>query len=101
MLFLGMQAKVKLFIERDTQRSLRDIEESKRQFKVSLEALERQKRKEKVMFARAVNTLKTWHEKENAGKRMDHSKVIEKMHEQLAVLTEIREVYDSRINELK
>mmetsp|Transcript_4647 Transcript_4647/g.5695 ORF Transcript_4647/g.5695 Transcript_4647/m.5695 type:complete len:91 (+) Transcript_4647:766-1038(+) len=90
MLFLVMQAKVKLFIERDTQRSLRDIEESKRQFKVSLEALECQKRKEKVMFARAVNTLKRWHEKESAGQRMDHSKVVEKMHEQLAVLTEIR-----------
>ena len=40
MLFLGMQAKVKLFIEKDSQRALRDIDESKRRFKTSLEALE-------------------------------------------------------------
>ena len=40
MLFLGMLSKVKLFIERDTQRSLRDIEESKHHFKVKLDALE-------------------------------------------------------------
>ena len=40
MLFLGMQAKVKLFIEKDSQRALKDIEESKSRFKTSLEALE-------------------------------------------------------------
>lgn len=81
LLFLGMQAKVKLFIERDTQRSLRDIEESKRQFRVSLEALEKQKRNEKLLFARAVNTLKRLHETESAGVRSDNAKIIEKLHE--------------------
>ena len=58
MLFLGMHAKVKLFIERDTQRAFQDIDESKRHFKASLDSLESQKRKERLMFARAVNTLK-------------------------------------------
>ena len=53
-----MQAKVKLFIEKDSQRALSDIEESKRHFKRSLEALDSQKRKEKALFSRAINTLK-------------------------------------------
>jgi len=101
MLFLGMLTKVKLFIERDTQRSLRDIEESKRRFKVSLETLEAQKRKEKLMFARAINTLKKLHEFEAAGINRDHSKVIEQLHEQLRMLTDIRESYDSRIRQIK
>ena len=79
MLFLGMLAKVKLFIERDTQRSLRDIEESKRQFKTSLEALEAQKRKEKLLYTRTLNTLKRLYSLETGGKKGDYGKIIEKL----------------------
>ena len=78
MLFLGMLSKVKLFIERDTQRSLRDIEESKRQFKKSLDALETQKRKEKLLFARAINTLKRLYESESS-RKSDYGQIIEKL----------------------
>ena len=74
-----MQAKVKLFIEKDSQRALRDIEESKRRFKTSLEALESQKRKEKLMFAKAINTLKRLYQAESSALKTDHSKFIDRL----------------------
>ena len=83
MLFLGMLSKVKLFIERDTQRSLRDIEESKHQFKVKLDALEAQKRKEKLMFSRAINTLRKLYQAESSSLKNDHGKIIERLQEQI------------------
>ena len=101
MLFLGMLSKVKLFIERDTQRSLRDIEESKHHFKVKLDALEAQKRKEKLMFSRAINTLRKLYQTESSSLKNDHSKIIERLSEQIQMLTEIRETYDTKIIQLK
>ena len=96
-----MQAKVKLFIEKDSQRALRDIEESKRSFKASLEALESQKRKEKLMFAKAINTLKRLYKAQNSAFNSDHSKFVEKLESQIDMLTEIKQTYDAKISELK
>lgn len=101
MLFLGLHAKVKLFIEKDSQRALRDIEESKRQFKTSLEALECQKRKEKQMFSKAINTLKRLYQSQSSAMSTDHSKFIEKLEVQIGMLAEIKESYDGKIGQLK
>lgn len=68
---------------------------------MSLEALEQQKQKEKILFSQAVSTLNHLHELENAEVRKDNAKIIEKLHEQLASLTEIRESYNERIIKLK
>ena len=100
MLFLGMHAKVKLFIERDTQRSLQDIEDSKRQFKKSLDALETQKRREKLLFARAINTLKRLYQAESSHKS-DYGAIIEKLQTQISMLSDIKESYETRITELR
>ena len=79
MLFLGMQARVKQFIEKDSQRALSDITESKRQFKRQLESLDVQKRKEKLLFSRAINTLKRLYQAESIAMKSDHGKHIERL----------------------
>jgi len=53
------------------------------------------------MFARAINTLKRLYQAESSSFKGDHSKIIEKLHEQTAMLVDIKDTYDAKITELK
>ena len=101
MLFLGLHAKVKLYIKGETQGTLSDIEEQKRRFKASLAALEAQKRKEKLVFARAITSLKRCQEAEKSASKTDYNKIIGRLQEQIEMLVGIKDDYDGRVNELK
>lgn len=100
MLFLGLQAKVKLFIEKDTQRNLAEIEDQKRHFKASIAALDNQKRKERLIFARTVNQLKRLYKAETS-QAPDYTKLIGSVRDQIEILTGMNDAYDARIAEMK
>ena len=65
-------------------------------FKATLAQLENMKNQEKRQFTKALMTLKRVHQSD-ASSTSDFNHVVNKLQEQIAILTDIRDNYDERI----
>ena len=79
---------------------MRDLEEQKRVFTVTLASLESQKNHEKRQFQKALITLKRLYQSK-ASQKSDYNHVVNQLQEQIRILTDIRDNYDTKIEQLR